>query len=120
MKRAHIRKVVKGWLEEARESDTKGHFEALKKQADKLEIELEKLGPSPADAYEVAEEPAPAPAPATPAVNEEHVRSTLHCVCVSACACVCGCCRGCSVDCSLPRFALVAGVDHHGYAAKPA
>lgn len=74
LKRAHIRKVVKGWLEEARESDTKGHFEALKKQADKLEIELEKLGPSPADAYEVAEEPAPAPAPATPAVNEEHVR----------------------------------------------
>lgn len=29
-----------------------------------------------------------------------------HCT-MSVCLRVCGCCRGCSVDCSLPRFALL-------------
>lgn len=81
LKRAHVRRVVKGWLKEARASDTVGHYDALKTevrlvscvsclvclvarslhcvlygctrtQVDKLEAELKKLGPSPSDAYE--------------------------------------------------------------------
>ena len=30
LKRAHVRRVVKGWLKEARASDTVGHYDALK------------------------------------------------------------------------------------------
>jgi len=55
LKRAHIRKVVRGWLEEAKTSDTRGHEAALKAQVDKLEVELKKLGPSPCDAIEEKE-----------------------------------------------------------------
>ena len=63
LKRAHILKTTRGWLEEAKASDTRGHYDALKQQVDALKVELRKLGPSPCDAYEEAEAPPPPPEP---------------------------------------------------------
>lgn len=71
LKRAHILKVVQGWLAEAEGSDTAGHFDALKKQVDALRSELRKLGPSPCDEYE---EPEPVPEPPSASVDPEKVR----------------------------------------------
>ena len=69
LKRAHILKTTRGWLEEAKASDTRGHYDALKQQVDALKVELRKLGPSPCDAYEEAEAPPPPPPASASASN---------------------------------------------------
>ena len=58
IKRQHILRVVRGWLKEAKKSDTAGHYAALKKQADDLKQQLNTLGPAPYDEakYAVEEE----------------------------------------------------------------
>jgi hypothetical protein len=50
LKRAHILRSVAAWLDEARSSDTEGHFAALREQFEQLKVELARLGPSPCDA----------------------------------------------------------------------
>ena len=50
LKRRHIKKTTQEWLREARdESDTPGHYTALKAQCDELYPLLDSLGPSPCD-----------------------------------------------------------------------
>lgn len=71
LKRAHILKTVRGWLKEAKDSDTAGHYKALKTQVDKLVIELRKLGPSPCDEYEEEE------APPEPKIDPKLVQEVL-------------------------------------------
>ena len=86
LKRTHILQTVDTWLKEAKESDTSGHYDKLKKQVDALRVELDKLGPSPADALappaeeaagpsKPAEEAAAEAPPLTP--EEEQLKSII-------------------------------------------
>eukprot|EP00515_Schizochytrium_aggregatum_P004286 CAMPEP_0202045222 /NCGR_PEP_ID=MMETSP0963-20130614/566_1 /ASSEMBLY_ACC=CAM_ASM_000494 /TAXON_ID=4773 /ORGANISM="Schizochytrium aggregatum, Strain ATCC28209" /LENGTH=346 /DNA_ID=CAMNT_0048609789 /DNA_START=89 /DNA_END=1129 /DNA_ORIENTATION=- len=44
VKKRHILAMADRWLDEAKDSDTKGHFKSLQKQASELREELDKLG----------------------------------------------------------------------------
>jgi len=71
LKRAHILRTTAKWLEEAKESDTSGHYESLKTQRDALVVELGKLGPSPCDVEPEEAKAAPPPPVEEPAIPPE-------------------------------------------------